>query len=215
MTYDPPPYFAAPGEVGDAGDRAGMEWPWLPPPPPPRRSLREHVREAVETFFPTVAVLVLLGAPVAFLWRVFAPRAAIERTATGAAPVAPESSELFAVDGWFVVVTVAVGAVCGGLAWLLLRRRGPVAPVALAVGGLLAALVTSAVGRRIVIDDYLYRFCSSDGARCLAYSGTLRLHAKAAVIAWPVAMLAVFAALTLFLDKEEQVTPATHDGPPR
>jgi hypothetical protein len=185
----PPAYYPPPGTYVD----------WQPPPPPP--PLKDRARETAVTIGGTVAVLVLLGAPVAFLWGLFAPVAAIAHTASGPQPVAPESSQLFAVDGWFAVVTLFAGAICGAVAWPVLRRRGPAAPVGLALGGTLAAFVTSAVGRRVVIDHYLYTFCHAKGARCLVYSGALHLHAVAAVVVWPVAMLAVFAALTLVNDR--------------
>lgn len=173
---------------------------WTPPPPVP---LAERLRPAVATFAAATAGLVLLGAPLAYLWRAFTTPAVILHTASGPEPAAAESNQMFAVDGRFVVVMLLAGVACGVVAWALLRRRGPAAPAGIAAGGLLGSLVTAAVGRRIVVDRYLYSFCHKADVRCLVYDGTLHLHALAAVVVWPTAMLMVFAALTAFADRED------------
>lgn len=198
---DPPPYY--PG-----ADETVRLWT-----PPPREHMVPLLLANARTFGVTTAVLVLLGAPVTFLWKLVTPAAVVLRTASGPSPAAPESDQMFAVDGWFVVVTLVVGLVLGALAWRLLHRRGPAAPFGLAAGGLLAALVTSEVGKRLVIDDYLYRFCHSPDIQCLVYDGTLHLHSPAAVAVWPVAMLAAFAALVFALDRDPP-PPARDDDPP-
>ena len=187
-------------------------WSYFPPPdqvagePPvvePRSWQQVVVQVAraavapMRTFLTTVAGTVLLGAPLALLWRAVANPPVIQRTASGPVPVAPESNQVFAVDGAFIVVTLVAGAIAGAFAWLLLRDRGPAGPFGLAGGGLLAAFVTVAVGKRLVIDDYLHSVCSD----CLVYDGTLHLYSTAAVIVLPVAMLTAFALMTFFLDK--------------
>lgn len=173
-------------------------WPdaWVPPEPQPREPLGPRLRAAAYVVLWTVPLLVLLGAPVAFLWRAVAPDVGILHAASGPQPVAPESSQVFGVDGSFILVTLVVGLLTGALAWVWLRRRGPAGAGALAVGCLLAALVTDGVGRKIVTDKYLYDFCHVK-AHCLVYSGTLQLHATAAVVVWPAAALAMFAVLML------------------
>jgi hypothetical protein len=181
------PYYAAPVP------------PWQPPPAVP---FHQRVLPPVGTFGVTTAVLVLLGGPMAFLWRAVAEPALVLRTATGPQPAAPETNEVFAVDGRFVVLMLFAGVVLGAVAWVLLRGRGPAAPFGLAAGGLLGGLVTAAVGRRLIVDSYLYAFCHKGDVHCLVYDGTLHLHALAAVVVWPAAMLMVFAMLTVFLDRE-------------
>jgi hypothetical protein len=184
----------------------GIE-PYYAPPmpawePPPRVPFVQRARPHALTFAVSAAVLVLLGAPLAFLWRWFAKPAVVLRTAGGPQPAAPETNQVFAVDGRFVELMVVTGVVCGAVAWAFLRGRGPAAPFGIAVGGLLGGLVTAAVGRRMVVDSYLYAFCHKGDVRCLVYDGTLRLHALAAVIVWPAAMLIVFTGLTVFLDRD-------------
>lgn len=197
----PPSFFPGPDE---------NVRPWTPPE---REDLRPVLVENAKTFGVTTAVLVLLGAPVAFLWKAVTPPVVVQRTAAGPSFAAPESDQMFAVDGWFVVVTLVVGLVLGALGWAVLRRRGPAAPFGLAAGGLLAALVTSAVGKRVVIDDYLHTFCNDPDIVCpVYYDGTLQLHSFAAVVVWPAAMLAAFAALVFVRDRERP--PPPEDEPP-
>jgi hypothetical protein len=150
----------------------------------------------------TTALVVLLGAPLALLWRALTPVVGIRQTAGGPQPVAPESNQVFAVDGWFVVVSILAGLAVGVVAWLALRERGPAAPFGLALGGLAAALVATRVGERLVVDRYLYDFCHRPDVDCLVYTGTLRLNATAAVVVLPVAILTAFVALTYFFDRE-------------
>lgn len=185
-----------PGDVPYYAPYAAPAWT-----PPPRVPLRERLVHDGSTFGITVCAAVLLGAPFALLWRAVAPTAAILHTAQGPQPVAPESSQMFATDGWFAVLAALAGLAIGGVAWLWLRRRGPSGPFGLAVGGTLAGLVAAAVGRRMVVDRYLYDFCHQD-AKCIVYDGTLHLHALAAVVALPVAMLVAYAALTVAFDKD-------------
>lgn len=175
---------------------------YLPPPwePVQRPSLRETLGAPLLTFAATTVALVLTGAPLAFLWHAFAPTAVVLRTASGPQPAAPESSQVFATDGWFAVVSLFAGLVLGAVAWFLLRDRGPAGPIGLATGGTLAALVAAGVGRQIVVDRYLYDFCKDAG--CLVYDGTLHLHALPVVTVFPVALLTSFIALTFFLEKE-------------
>lgn len=184
----------------------GIEPYYVPPllawTPPPTVPFRQRVLPPVLTFAVTAAALVLLGAPLAFLWRAVARPAVVLRTASSPVPAAPETNQVFAVDGRFVILMLLAGVVVGVVAWALLRGRGPAAPFGIAAGGLLGGLVTAAVGRRIVVDSYLYAFCHKPDVHCFVYDGTLRLHALAAVVVWPAAMLIVFAGLTVFLDRD-------------
>jgi hypothetical protein len=189
---------------------AADPWSYFPPPDvtvapyelPPREPLLPRVLATARTFGGTVAVLLLTGAPLALVWRAVAPTATVLRTASGPAPEAPESNQVFATDGWFAVVMLLAGLLLGIVAWRVLREQGPAAPFGLAVGGLLAALVTAAVGRRMVVDQYLYDFCHAPDVGCLVYDGTLRLHALAAAVVLPLGLLISFVAMTFLFDRD-------------
>lgn len=183
-------YFPDPGEVAR---------PWTPPVREPWQVVaRRHAWASVPAFL----VLPLFGAPVALLWRAVTPKVGILRTPNGPVPTGGESDQFFAIDGWFVAVTLLAGLALGVLAWYAVRRRTGATPAGLALGGLLAAAVTAAVGGRFVVDRYLYGFCHQKGARCTVYDGTLHLRASGALVVWPIAMLVAYAAMSLIRDRD-------------
>lgn len=185
------PYYAAADEFA-----TGWELP-------PREPLTERVRRHATPFFAAALLLPLLGAPVALLWRAVTPRVGFVRTASGPQSTAGETDQFFAIEGWFVVVTVAAGLLLGVLAWRLLRGRGPFGALGLALGGLAASGVAAIVGSRLVLDSYIYDYCRQPGFTCDVYDGTLTLRAPVAIVAWPTAMLLTFAVLTLVRDRDE------------
>lgn len=144
---------------------------------------------------------VLLGAPAGLLWSAIAPRVTVRLTDKG--PVADnlESTKAFiGADGSYLLIGLALGLVCGTLAWLFARRSGPWTVVALAVGGALAALVAGRVGlmpgsqevlealkpgslRRGTIDLFL-------GAR--GEGQQLHVRAPWSAVGWPVGALVAF-----------------------
>lgn len=97
-----------------------------------------------------LAVFALLGALLAPLWEQLAPRLAFRVDQPGRAlPVVPEAEEYVAADGRFVLLTLAAGILVGLACWLLRGSRGPLVLLALAVGGLLGAVVTWRLGLRL------------------------------------------------------------------
>lgn len=193
------PYVVSPEEYW----RGYKTVPYEPP--------REAWRRRLTAFVPTVLVLPLFGAPAALLWRALTPRVGIAQTAAGPQPTAGETDQFFAIEGWFVVTTICVGLVLGAVAWRFLRERGPASALGLAVGGLAASAVTAVVGSRLVVDSYMYGFCHQPDVSCTVYDGTLTLRATvrvtraidspAALVAWPIAMLLSFAALTFLRER--------------
>lgn len=183
-------YFPESGEVARA---------WTPPVREPWQVLAR--RHAV-AFLPAFLVLPLFGAPVALLWRAITPHVGILRTPNGPVPTGGESDQFFAIDGWFVAVTLLAGLALGVLAWYAVRRRTGATPAGLALGGLLASAVTGAVGSRFVVDRYLYGFCRAPNTRCTVYDGTLHLRASGALVVWPIAMLVAYAAMALIRERD-------------
>lgn len=156
-----------------------------------------------EELIPAIAVAVgclLLGAPAGLLWSAIAPRLRVTFGADG--PGAPdiESTKAFiGADGSYLLVMLAMGVLCGVLAWFFARRSGPWTVIALAVGGTLAALVAARVGvvpgsHDVVValrqgkvghppvDLYLGRL----------HGDTPHLRASWAAVGWPVGALLAF-----------------------
>ena len=135
------PYPAPPGGFGIP---APSQPPAVRPKVwPPRK--REWVTAAV-----VVGALAVIGAALAPLWLQLAPRLAFRVDQPGRAlPVVPEAEEYVGADGRFVFITLIVGVAAGIACWLVRRSRGPLVLLALAVGGLLGAVITWRLGIRI------------------------------------------------------------------
>ena len=133
------PYPAPPGGFGRYGiSEARPRRVW-----PPRKP--EWVTAAA-----VIGALAVVGAAVAPLWVHLAPRLAFRVDQPGRAlPVVPEAEEYIGADGRFVLLTLAVGLLAAAACWLVRRSRGPLVLAALAVGGLLGAVITWRLGMRI------------------------------------------------------------------
>ena len=159
----------------------------LPAPPSRWR------RDALTGFF-VAAVSVLLGAPAGLLWSTLAPHARVDISREGASFADGVSEVFVAADGWFLGVAVVVGIASGVLAWLFARAAGPVTVVALAVGGLLAALVAAEVGQRLGQDVLLQAAAGGVSGR---YVANVAVQAEQVLLGWPIAALATFLALVI------------------
>jgi hypothetical protein len=136
-----------------------------------------------------VAALALLGAALAFLWVQLAPRLVFRVVQPGrAVPVVPEAEEYVAADGRFVLITLAAGIVAGLVWWLLRGTRGPVVLAALALGGLLGAVVTWRLGL-LLAPGYSPADLQEVGR---TVTEPLTLRARAALVVEPVAAVVVY-----------------------
>src|SRR5207244_2273057 len=94
-----------------------------------------------------LAALAAVAGIVALVWLQLAPRLGFRITSPGKGePVGPEREQFVAADGWFALLTLGVGVLAGIAVWLVRTFRGPVAVLALAVGGLLGAIVAWRLG---------------------------------------------------------------------
>jgi hypothetical protein len=174
------PYATGPYATGDGG--------WPPRLPPHRRSWPPSRRE-IGTALATVAALALLGAALAPLWVRLAPRLEFRVVEPGrAVPVVPEAEEYVAADGRFVLITLAAGLVAGLACWLLRGSRGPLVLAALALGGLLGAVVTWRLG--VWLGPGYHPQDLQDVGRTVAQP--LELRARAALVVEPIAAVLVY-----------------------
>ncbi|GAC1443978.1 MAG: hypothetical protein NVSMB55_19130 [Mycobacteriales bacterium] len=176
MTWSPPD-ARLPGRAG-------------PPPVPPRARGRRW--EDALTGAVIAAVVVLLGAPIGLLWSAVGPHSHAVVEAGGAYISDAESEVFIAGDGYFLGLTLLAGVLTGVLAWLVCRRSGPYAVVALAVGGVIASYVASKVGVRIGQDALK---AAVHSGRPGTYTSNIALQATTAIVAWPLGGVAAFAAL--------------------
>lgn len=93
-----------------------------------------------------VVLLGLLGLPVGLLWWQLAPVAELTIRSDGGFYSEAQPQEFVAADGWFAVLTAAVGLVAGLLVWWRVRATPYGVVVGLAVGGGLGAVVAWRTG---------------------------------------------------------------------
>jgi hypothetical protein len=116
--------------------------------PQPPLQPREPWVSSTELRFATwvIAILVALGALLGVGWARWSRTPTRGLIYTGHAIIPDQTEGFISSDARFVVLTGVTGLLAGLLAWRWRAPRGPVAVAALAVGGVLGALVTSLVG---------------------------------------------------------------------
>ncbi len=210
-----PPDSTVGSQSGPAGS-AAFPPVWFPSPLPqplaePAEDAAEQLRllrEHLLTFTAPFVAMLLLGAPLGLLWAWFTPRIGVVETAAGLALTSPEGKSFFAVDGWFFVMSIAVGIVAAVGVWLALRGRSPLVPAGLVAGALVGAQIAREIGGRIVVDDRVHRFCTAPGASCPLYDGTLSIRASGVLLVWALVAVSCYLVLTALFDREPVAPPA-------
>lgn len=152
----------------------------------------------------TGVVLVLLGAPVGLLWAALAPRVRVVLGQGGPGLDDPETGAFVGADLAFGGLVLAVGVVCGVVAFRLGRQYGPGVVVGLLTGGLLGAYVAAQTGEQVGLEAF--RTAVEDLARRGTVEASVRLRATEAVVLWPVGALAAFAATTAVRGPRDDVS---------
>jgi hypothetical protein len=151
---------------------------------------------------------ILLGAPIGLLWAAVAPRAHVLVSARGTDIPDVETTKAFiGADGSYFLVLLGAGVLCGLLAWRFFRRSGPVVVLALAIGGIVAALIVAAVGLLpgaqealdAVSEGSTFRGSTDLYLGRLVHKGAVSVHSLSlratwAFVAWPVGALLTFLA---------------------
>ena len=142
----------------------------------------------------TVAVTVLVGAPVGLLWAALAPRVTVEVAGEDVQVLEATSDGFIAADAWFFAAVIVAGLVGGVLTWWLGDDHGPAVVLGLVLGGLAAAWIAGRVGGEVdrvsvqqLVDSGV------QGRRQLA----VRLRSTSALLGWPIASLLAFLALSV------------------
>jgi hypothetical protein len=187
-------------------DRTAERSPWASPDPrpsgggtpfgtaPTQRTPGTPLWHDVRAGLLTVAVTVLVGAPVGLLWAAVAPRVAVELSGEDVRVLGAFTDGFIAVDAWFFAAVVVAGLVGGGVAWWLGAAHGPAVVLGLVVGGLAAAWIASRVGGevdRVTVQQLVES--GAQGRRELA----VRLRSTSALLGWPIASLLSFLALSV------------------
>ena len=187
-------------------ERAAQPSPWASPDPrptaggtpfgtaPPSRAPATPLWHDVRAGLLTVAVTVLVGAPVGLLWAALAPHVTVEVTGDDVQVLDTYRDGFIAVDAWFLAAVVVAGLVGGVLTWWLGAAHGPAVVLALAVGGLAAAWISGRVGG--LVDHLTVRQILASGVQGHREIA-VQLRSTSALLGWPIASLLVFLALSV------------------
>ncbi|MCI3270385.1 AAA family ATPase [Streptomyces cylindrosporus] len=171
-------------------------------------------REALEAAVVTVAVAVggvLLG----LLWWWLAPHVPLVGDVVDKSWVVylsdSEGEQAVGVDGTFTLLALAFGLVSALVVFLVRRRGGVPLVVALGVGGLLGSLLAWRLGVWLGPTQDVIAHAKQVG-KGVTFSAPLKLGAKAALLAWPLAALLVHLGLmALFGPRDPE--PYQQQGP--
>nr|WP_202446994.1 DUF2567 domain-containing protein [Streptomyces sp. SID5468] len=153
-------------------------------------------------------VVAVSGVLLGLLWFWLAPRVPLISDGSVVYLKDPEGEQSVAADGWFTLMALGFGALSAVAVYFWRRGGGVALAVALAVGGLLAALVAWRIGVWLGPTHDVAGHAKAVGAGKV-FSGPLQLRATGSLLAWPVAAMAVYLLLTSLL------TPRPAEPAPR
>ncbi|MFE9847545.1 ABC transporter permease [Streptomyces sp. NPDC005576] len=159
--------------------------------PPARAEARAEVVRATAV----TVVLAVAGVALGLLWLWLSPRIPLVSDATAVYLKDSEGEEAIGADGTFALLGAGFGVVSAVVVYLLRRDGGIPAVAALALGGLLGGLLAWWLGAALgpTSDVVAHAKAAGQGA---TFDAPLKLNAKGALLAWPVAAMVVHLILT-------------------
>ncbi|MFJ8346618.1 hypothetical protein ACIQ9J_09675 [Streptomyces sp. NPDC094153] len=191
------------GHASQPGPGPVQPWQsWQVPPVPPKSAYEQdgpgwaaEIREAVLV----MVAVALCGVPLGLLWLRLAPKVPLVAEVSGNNWVVylkdTEGEQAIGVDGTFTLLALALGVVCATAVFLVRRRGGVPLVVALCVGGLLASLLAWRLGVWLGPEQDVIVHAKAVG-KGVTFPAPLKLDAKGALLAWPLAALLVHLGLT-------------------
>ncbi|MFD7668241.1 ABC transporter permease [Streptomyces sp. NPDC059788] len=168
-----------------------------------RAELRRELREAALIALVVTVCGALLGA----LWVWLAPRVPLIADGSGNVYLKNiEGEESVGGDGTFILMALGFGVVCAAAVFLIRRAGGIPLVVALVVGGLLGSVVAWRLGVWLgPTSDLAAR--AAEAGKGVTFDAPLRLQAKGALLAWPVAAMVTHLLLTGFFGPRDPEPP--------
>ncbi|PKV85257.1 hypothetical protein BX283_2793 [Streptomyces sp. TLI_146] len=167
--------------------------------------MKAELRDAVITAVAVAVTGVLLG----LLWVWLAPRVPLVSDDKAVFLKDTEGEEAIGADGTFILLALGFGVVCAAIVFLLRRRGGIPLVVGLAVGALLGSWLAWRVGVWLGPTEDVVAAARAAG-KGVVFDAPLKLNAKGALLAWPLAAMASHLALTaLFAPRDPEPWPPT------
>ncbi|MEV5984151.1 AAA family ATPase [Streptomyces sp. NPDC052051] len=223
LTPPPPPHEQRPPSAPDTWQEAPAP-SVLGPAPHGATALYPHDGPGMGTELREAAVITVVsavaGALLGLLWAWLAPRVPLVGAVVDKNWVVylkdAEGEQAIGGDGTFVLLALGFGLVAA-LVVFLVRRRGGVPLVAgLALGGLLGSLLAWRLGILLGPPKDVLAHAKAVG-KGVTFPAPLKLGAKGALLAWPVAALVVHLGLTALFgprDPDPYAKPYDHGAPP-
>ncbi|MEV8306031.1 hypothetical protein AB0P36_01395 [Streptomyces flavidovirens] len=184
-----------PWQKSEAG--AAPQAPSHPHAGPGAEGAQDDTSPSMEVVRAVVVALALtiLGIGLGLLWMWLAPRVPLISTDKAVFLQDTEGEEAIGADGTFVLLALAFGAVSAALVFWFNRRGGVPLVIGLALGGLLGSLLAWGTGVWLgPTGDVVER--AREVGQGVEFDAPLRLGAKGALLAWPMAALLVHLGLT-------------------
>ena len=160
-------------------------------------------RDDLRACLAVLGSVLVLGTPAGLVWEAVSPKVQVIARDGGVFYANPEGSAPIAADGYFALVGVVAGVICGFVIFFRARRHGVGAVIGLVAGGVLASLVAWRLGHLLGPGELAESAKSAkDG---VPFSGPLELRAYGVLLMWPLASTTVFLALTAGHDSQERL----------
>ncbi|WP_031095288.1 MULTISPECIES: hypothetical protein [unclassified Streptomyces] len=204
LTPPPPPHENSPHQVWQTPPPAGASGAGAYEQDGP--GMKTELREAA-----VIAVAVALGGVLlGLLWWWLAPHVPLIADEVDKNWVVyvkdSEGEQAVGVDGTFTLLGLAFGLVSAVVVFLLRRRGGVPAVVALGLGGLLGSLLAWRLGVWLGPESDVLAHARAVG-KGVTFSAPLKLSAKGALLAWPLAGLLVHLGLTALFGPRDPEVP--------
>ncbi|MCX4727156.1 hypothetical protein ACIPW9_04215 [Streptomyces sp. NPDC090052] len=158
-------------------------------------------------------VLAVLGVLLGLLWMWLAPRVPLISDGKAVYLKDSEGEQAIGGDGTFALLGLAFGVVSAAAVFLFRRRGGVPLVIALAVGGLLGSLLAWRVGIWLGPSQDVVAAAKHAG-KGVTFDAPLKLAAKGALLAWPVAAMIVHLGVTAVFGPRDPEPEWTPPSPP-
>ncbi|MER7818968.1 ABC transporter permease [Streptomyces sp. NPDC096153] len=184
---------------------APHDTPWNHPHPAPHPDgegleMRSELRRAAVV----LVAVTLTGIALGLLWLWLAPKVPLISTDKAVFFADTEGEEAAGADGTFVLLALGFGVLSAAVTFWFNRRGGIAIVAALALGGILASALAWGTGYVFGPEQDVVAHARAVG-QGVVFDAPLRLRAKGALLAWPLAAMVMHLALTaLFAPRDPE-----------